>query len=82
MEKIYVKNNEGTRKIYLKIEPVFNPHDDYAYEGTEVATQNGEWMMDTYALTYRDLRRMYEEGFHTIEPEEFESIRSFAQADH
>ena len=81
MESIYVKNHEGTRKIYLKIALVLDSHDNYTYEGTEVATQNGEWVVDTYGLTYRDLRRMYEEGFHTIEPEEFESIQSFAQAD-
>ena len=74
MERIYVKNSEGERKIYVKLEPIYHPYDKLSYEGTEIIAKGGRWRADTYELTYRDLQRMYEEGFHTIEPEEFEGV--------
>ena len=80
MENIYVKNSEGSQKIYLKIAPLVQPHGEVTYEGTELATHDGQWQADTYGLTYHDLRRMYEEGFHTIEPEEFESVAHYVQS--
>ena len=80
MEDYYIKNSVGQEKVFLKLKPTSNPHDDFTYEGTEIVAKNGEWAIVTHGLTYLDLRRMYEEGFHTIEKEEFERIEAFAHS--
>lgn len=72
MENFYVKNTNDKTKIYLKLKPILFPDSEFTYEGTEIIAEEGKWETGTYALTYQDLLKMYEAGFHTIEKEEFE----------
>lgn len=72
MENFYVKNTTDKTKIYLKLKPILFPDSEFTYEGTEIITEEGRWETETYPLTYHDLLKMYEAGFHTIEKEEFE----------
>lgn len=72
MEDFYVKNTTANSKVFLKLKPILSAENNFSYEGTEIIAAEGKWETETYPLTYRDLLRMYEAGYHTIERDEYE----------
>lgn len=76
MENFYVKNTTESSKIYLRLKPILFPDNKFAYEGTEIVAEEGKWGKETYSLTYQNLMHMYEEGFHTIDKDEFDRIEA------
>jgi hypothetical protein len=78
LEDFYVKNVLGDSQIYFRLKPIIFPENEFTYEGTEILTKEGHANIENHELTYRDILRMYEDGFHTIEQEEFERVQALA----
>jgi len=76
LENFYVKNVLGETHIYFRLKPIVFPENEFTYEGTEIHRKAGETVVETYNLTYRDILRLYEDGYHTIEREEFERVEA------
>ncbi len=76
MEDFYVKNTNEKIKVYLKLKPILFPDNEFTFEGTEIVAEEGKWGTETYPLTYQDLLKMYEAGFHTIEKDEFDRVEA------
>jgi hypothetical protein len=75
----YVKNDSGTLKVFVKLKPIVFTEDSFSYEGTEIVADGDDWQTETHELTYLDILRMYEKGFHLIEKEEFERAEAILQ---
>lgn len=76
MEDFYVKNTNEKIKVYLKLKPILFPDNEFTFEGTEIVAEEGKWETETYSLTYQDLLKMYEAGFHTIDKDEFDRVEA------
>ncbi|MDF9797648.1 hypothetical protein OKW21_002911 [Catalinimonas alkaloidigena] len=76
LEDFYVKNTMGDSKIYYRLKPIIFPENEFTYLGTEILTKEGEGNIENHELTYRDILQMYEDGFYTIEREEFERVQA------
>lgn len=77
MKDFYVKNTTDTSKIYVKLKPILFSENEFTYEGVEIVAVEGKWEMDKHNLTYHDLLDMYEEGFHTIDQDEYERAEAW-----
>lgn len=74
MERLYLKNTHKKGLVYLKINPVYSSDDEFIFEGLEISTEEGSWEMEEYELSREDLEKMYDEGFITIDEDEYEKI--------
>nr|WKN36750.1 hypothetical protein K4G66_30765 [Tunicatimonas sp. TK19036] len=72
MKKFYVKNTIDQTDIYRKLVPLPTPKGEFTYESTDIIAKGNQWQMDRHDISYRDLLSMYEDGYYTIEKEEFE----------
>lgn len=72
MKKLYVKNSKEQKNIYRKLVALPCPDGDFTFNSTNIIAEGDHWQMDQYNITYRDLLTMYEDGYYTIEKEEFE----------
>lgn len=74
MEQLYLKNTNNEGLIYIKINPVYSSEDEFIFEGLEITTEKGGWEMEECELSREDLEKMYDEGFITIDQDEYEKI--------
>lgn len=81
LEDFYVKNILGDSKIYFRLKPIIFPENEFTYLGTEILTKEGEANIENHELTYRDILQMYEDGFYTIEREEFERVQALVNTE-
>lgn len=72
LKDFYVKNKQAEKRIYFRLTPVVFPETDFTYKATRVVTSEEGAEKEEYQLTYRDILKMYEEGFYTIEQHEYE----------
>ncbi|MEQ9443108.1 MAG: hypothetical protein RIG62_28995 [Cyclobacteriaceae bacterium] len=72
MKKLYVKNTIDQKNIYRKLVLLPIPQGEFTYESTNIIAQGNHWQTDQQNISYQDLVNMYEDGYHTIEKEEFE----------
>lgn len=78
LEDFYVKNILGDTKVFIRLKPVIFPENEFTYEGTEVYSKDGQRGIEKHELTYKDILKMYEEGFYTIEKDEFDRAEALA----
>lgn len=79
MENFYVKNKQDDKQVYFRLSPVIFPENDFTYDALKLVSKEGNIRVEAHKLTYRDIMKMYEEGFYTIERHEFERIEALAK---
>ena len=72
LKDFYVKNKQAEKRVYFRLTPVMFPENDFTYKATKVVCSEEGTVKEEYQLTYKDILKMYEEGFYTIEKHEFE----------
>ena len=80
LEKFYVKNTQEGKEVYFRLSPVIYPENDFTYQALKVISDNKNTQMEKHMLTYRDIIKMYEEGYYTIEKHEFEVAEALAKS--
>jgi len=81
LEDFYVKNVLGEVQVFYRLKPIVFPENEFTYLGTEIMTKEGHAYIDNHELTYRDILQMYEDGFHTIDREEFERVQALVDCE-
>lgn len=79
MKDFYVKNTTDTSKVYFKLKPILFSESEFTYEGIEIVAVEGRWEIGKHHLTYHDLLDMYEEGYHTIDQDEYERAEAWVK---
>jgi hypothetical protein len=72
MKNLYVKHTTDRTDIYRKLVAIPFPEGEFTYESTDIIATDNHWQMDQHTVSYRELLVMYEDGYYTIEKEEFD----------
>lgn len=78
LENFYVKNAQDDKQVYFRLSPVVFPENDFTYDALKVVRRDGQAQLEEHKLTYKDIMKMYEDGFYTIEKHEFERAEALA----
>lgn len=78
LENFYVKNTQDNKQVYFRLSPVIFPKNDFTYDALKVVQKSDHTRIEEHKLTYRDIMKMYEDGFYTIEKYEFERAKASA----
>ncbi|GEM_PF-2036677 len=77
MENLYVKYTIDKTDIYRKLVALPVPHGEFTYESTDIIAKGSFWQMNQHTVSYRELISMYEDGYHTIEKEEYDRAEAW-----
>ena len=72
MKYLYVKYTTDKADIYRKLVALPIPEGEFTYESTDIIAKGDHWQMDQHTISYRELLSMYEDGYHTIDKEEYD----------
>ena len=72
MKHLYVKHTVDETDIYRKLVALPSPRGEFTYESTDIIADGDHWQLNQRTVSYRELLSMYEDGYHTIEKEEFD----------
>ncbi|MEM6845467.1 MAG: hypothetical protein AAF944_27255 [Bacteroidota bacterium] len=76
MTHLYVKHTDEQMNIYRKLVALPSPQGEFTYESTDIIADGGHWQINQCTVSYRELLSMYEDGYHTIEKEEFDRVEA------
>lgn len=72
MKNLYVKHTIDKTNIYRKLVALPVPEGEFTYESTDIIAKGDLWQTNQHTISYRELLVMYEDGYYTIEKEEFD----------
>jgi len=79
LDNFYVKNKLKDKQVFFRLSPVIIPEDDFTYNAKKITRTEEDAYVHKFKLTYRDILKMYEEGFYTIEKYEFDRAEALAE---
>jgi len=77
MKHLYVKHTDDKVDIYRKLVALPVPRGEFAYESTDIIAEGNFCQMNQHTISYRELLSMYEDGYHTIEKEEYDRAEAW-----
>ncbi|MGB3587517.1 MAG: hypothetical protein WBA23_13300 [Tunicatimonas sp.] len=77
MKHLYVKHTDDKTDIYRKLVALPVPRGEFTYESTDIIAKGDFWQMNQHTISYRELLSMYEDGYHTIEKEEYDRAEAW-----